>query len=109
VLTRVSLVKELCCVFWYWADSSEPSNVAELFVTELQLYTFINLCTRKVSHLKIPVWATVYGLITEIRQIRGDRNQTFSAIPPCGSMTFATNHLCCTSHTKIIVIPIILS
>jgi len=69
VLTRVSLEIELCCVFWYWADSSELSKAAELCVTEIQLYTFINLSTRKVSHLKIPVWATVYRLITEIRQI----------------------------------------
>ena len=99
----------MCCVFWWWAESSQLSNLAEVCVTELQLYTFIILSTRKVSHLKIPVWAAVYKMITEISQIWRDRNQTFSTIPSCGSMTFAKNHICCTSHTKNIVIRYILN
>jgi hypothetical protein len=37
--------------------------------------------------------ATVYRLITKIRQKRGDRNQTFCTLPPGESVEFATNRI----------------
>ena len=70
---------------------------ADIIIMEIML----NVSTRKVSHLKLLTgMATVYRLVTKIRQKWWDRNQTFCTVPPGGSVEFATNRVWCTASIE---------
>ena len=70
---------------------------ANIIIMQIKL----NVSTRKVSHLKLPTgMATVYRLVTKIRQKLGDKNQTFCTVPPGGSVEFATNRVWCTASVE---------
>ena len=50
------------------ADTTHSCNITALCLTKLPVNTFINLSIRTVrgwSHLKIPIWANIYRLITK--------------------------------------------
>jgi hypothetical protein len=70
---------------------------ADIIIMQIML----NVSNWKVSHLKLPTgMATVYRLVTKIRQKWGDRNQTFCTVPPGWSVEFATNRVWCTASIE---------